>query len=133
MQDYTDAAVRAGLMTPDEDRYEHFHTEARGCPGLGSDEGLQWALKDTPLEPWADNVRFGFVDEEQAREWFPPCMADALNANALTLTRWEVPEEAVAIGDRQVVFDRDAATLIDRLPVEALYEPTYQLPLPLAA
>lgn len=131
MQDYTDAAVKAGLMTPAEDEWEHYHTSERGFPPVSKDHALSEALDGEKSHLWG--TRFGFADAEQARSWFPPCMADALKANHMTLTLWEVPEQDVAYGDRQVVFDKDHATLLERLPVEALYEPSRQLPLPLAA
>jgi hypothetical protein len=133
MQDYTTAAVKAGLMTPEEDEWEHFHTASRGFPGPGSDEGLDEALHSCGFD-WTDGGRFGFIDRDQAADWFPPCMADALERNGQTLTVWEVPEEHVAVGDRQVVFDRDLAHLVERLPVSALWDDTTnQLALPLAA
>jgi hypothetical protein len=134
MQDYTTAAVKAGLMTPEEDEWDHFHTAERGYPGPWNDDSLRDAMADKPFDYHEEGVRFGFPSREVAAEWFPPCMADALERNGQTLTIWEVPEEHVAIGDRQVVFDRDRAHLVERLPVSALWDDTTnQLALPLAA
>lgn len=131
MQDYTDAAVRAGLMTAKEDLWDHFHSAARGFPAPFDDEELSDALDEVGLDLYACN--FGFPDRDIARQWFPPCMANALVANNQTLTVWEVPEEHFAASDRQCVFRRDLATLVERLPVSALYEPDRQAQLPLAA
>jgi hypothetical protein len=124
MQDYTTAAVVAGLMTREEDEYAHFHSAERGCPAPSMDYALQDAFTARNFTMWTRGARFGFPSAEVAREWFPPCMVDALKANKQTLTVWEVPEDAVAASDRQCVFRRDQAKLIERLPVEALYDPS---------
>jgi hypothetical protein len=60
-------------------------------------------------------------------------MADPLRTFAQTLTVWEVPEEAVAVSEYQVVFDKDRAALLERLPVSALYAPERQGELQLAS
>lgn len=133
MQDYTDAAVQGGLMTPEEDAFSHFHTAARGFPSPYYDEELQDALSERGFYVGERGTRFGFPHLDVAREWFPPCMADALERNGQTLTVWEVAVENVAVSERQCVFLRDRATLVERLPVSALYAPPRQAELPLAA
>lgn len=133
MQDYTDAAVAAGLMTPEEEAVDHFHNAARGCPSPYRDEELQCALDERGFAVGSPGTHFGFPHLDVAREWFPPCMADALERNGQTLTVWEVATKDVAVSERQCVFLRDRATLVERLPVHALYAPPRQAELPLAA
>ena len=65
----------------------------------------------------AQGGRWFSVDPEVARhvEEMPE-----MNPSGLAVSVYEVPEEAVLHGKRQVMFDKEEAELIDVLPVEAL-------------
>lgn len=112
-------------------------TESGGGPYTGLEDGMDLAIhlaSNGPTHPGPhkdgcdDGVALGFVcgfrDVDQGRRWFGASveLARAINRRRreLFVSVYDVPEMAVVRGDRQVMFDRDAATLVERLPVEYL-------------
>ena len=71
--------------------------------------------------PWQEglelNDRFcGFAVIENLKEWFYGWRAKLRRAGFF-MAIYEVPHRACEIGEHQLVFDRDQATLIERLEI----------------
>lgn len=128
LYDYDAAAIDAGIH-PDPDLI--FHSTELGFPPPWNDASL---TEDALTKGYTTaDLNCGFATRDQAREWFPPELTAALERHGQTLTVWEVDEEDAASGDRQVMFHKPSATLLERLPPSALYQPERQAELPLAA
>ena len=112
-------------------------TESGGGPYLGLEGGMDFAIhmasngpahpapyRDGCAEGTDKGYVCGFESVDQGRRWFGASveLARAINRRRreLFVSVYDVPEMAVVRGDRQVMFDRDAATLVERLPVEYL-------------
>lgn len=112
-------------------------TESGGGPYLGLEGGRDSAIHDASngaahpapdLDGCAVGTGRGYVcgfdSVEQGRQWFGASveLARAINRRRreLAVSVYDVPEDAVEEGRTQVMFERDAATLVERLPVEYL-------------
>lgn len=118
--DFTDAMLEAGRYPecddPDDPDCWHNRFPTHWEEGLDDDD--------------MDDGVCGFSSIRQAVRWFPKPCREIMARNGLVLEAFEVPDDAVLIGDHQVVFDRDKATPVS-LRVLALER--QQLALPLAA
>jgi len=76
------------------------------------------ALRDRPRAEW----RFGAKSLGQLREWFfSPAGCTAMGKRGGLLVTYEVPDEHVAIGLQQLVFDRDHATKVSEVDAGCLH------------
>lgn len=112
-------------------------TENGGGPYLGLEGGMDFAIHMASNgaahpAPHRDGCSVGtglgyvcgFDSVEQGRRWFGASveLARAINRRRreLFVSVYDVSELFVERGKKQVMFDRDAATLVERLPVEYL-------------
>jgi hypothetical protein len=85
------------------------HNAEHGRPDPYSD-GITFDDKDR-VKDWdvCGHVLYGFKSVEQMHNWFDPQEVDWMQANGYRLVRFDVQDEAVYHGRRQLIFNSNAA------------------------
>lgn len=82
-------------------------------PSPNDDRGL--ALRWSEVYSKRDDYRFGFASEAQLDAWFSPDDLNYLARYAFGVRVYEVPEESVTEGSRQVMFRHADAQFLGTL------------------
>lgn len=81
--------------------YRHHPTPANdGIEGYG-----RYSLSEYDKPQWWEEWQCGFATREQLHDWFAG-IEESLDAHGFHLSIYEVPEEDVKLGDRQVIFHK---------------------------
>lgn len=85
------------------------------CPRHDGDNGLGNRLKELQREHGESNVVFGFPTKLALRKWMQKRAAlDEAGRLKLKISQYKIPREHVAASDRQCVFVRSKAELVDQ-------------------
>lgn len=68
-----------------------------------------------------DSWIYGFMDIEQAAEWFAG-WENRLKKWGFVLKTYEVPDENIKVGAKQVAFNREAAVFVRKQPILTLLD-----------
>lgn len=77
------------------------------------DHSLMDAIRDS--EYLIPNLHFGFLNKDQYFDWvYNPEWRTAFHDHGVYLSEYEIPDECLFVGDTQVCFIKEKATLIER-------------------
>lgn len=81
--------------------------------------GYQYQEKPLQINHWntnCDNMLFAFINDVQVHSWLgkDSDIHEWMHTHQLALTTYVVPDSATIVGDSQVVFVKEAATMIFR-------------------
>lgn len=112
------------MIAGDAGIYDDVMTMFYSHPGPDDDPGIQMSMSQRDLSFRYDmsGWRFGFNSINQLRKWFYIKEVWAiLEKHGFVLAVYHVPEEALIVGERQMVFLKKCAIRIKELPIlEAL-------------
>lgn len=115
------------LEHPDSGRGPYVST------GHASTASWTWSRRPPPADDlglagkWLrlDDAHFGFASVEQLKRWFDPTDPDieVLTGEGYEVVTYEVPDEAVILGHKQLVFTKHLAAEVDSVPlVDVLFD-----------
>lgn len=113
-----EGAFGAGLAYEHDDHRKCRHSAYEHPSPCGVGE-LGTELQDRWLRGRTDDYLFGCRSRTQLRSWFrsKPGRRAMAKAGGLMVT-YEVPREAVAMGNTQVIFDKTRATKVSSVPAD---------------